>query len=59
LRVSGESINLDVTPVPRLLWRTELRMLQAPDPIFTQEGAILASASRHDTFIVTSVALTF
>jgi hypothetical protein len=34
-------------------------MLQAPDPIFTQEGAILASASRHDTFIVTSVALTF
>jgi hypothetical protein len=59
LRVSGESINLDVSPAPRLLWRTEFRVLQAPDPIFTEGEAILASGLRHDTFIVTSVALTF
>ena len=59
LRVSGESINVDVAPASRLLWRTELRVLEAPDPVFTHGGGILTSDSRHDTFIVTSVALTF
>lgn len=58
LRVSGESVNIDIAPAPRLLWRTELRVLQAPDPIFTHGGGLVSAASRHDTFIVTSVALT-
>ena len=59
LRVWGESANIDVAPVPRLLWRTELRVLQSPDPIFTHGGGLVTSDSGHDTFIVTSVALTF
>ena len=59
LRVSGESVNIDVAPASRLLWRTELRVLQALDPIFTHGGGLVTSDSRHDTFVVTSVALTF
>lgn len=59
LRVNGESVNLDFAPASRLLWRTELRVMQAPDPIFTHGGGVVTSDSRHDTFIVTSVALTF
>lgn len=59
LRVSGESVNVDVTPAPRLLWRTELRALQAPDPLFTHGGGVVSADSRHDTFVVTSLALTF
>lgn len=59
LRVSGQSVNIDIAPAPRLLWRTELRALRAPDPIFTHGGGTVTSDSRRDTFIVTSVALTF
>jgi putative OmpL-like beta-barrel porin-2 len=59
LRVSGQSVNIDVAPESRLLWRTELRLLQAPDPIFTHGGGLVTAESRHDTFLVTSLALTF
>lgn len=59
LRVSGGSLNVDVTPAPHLLWRTELRGLHAPDPLFTHGGGATTRASRTDTFLVTSVALTF
>lgn len=59
LRVLGQSINVDVAPAPRLLWRAEVRALEAPDPIFTHGGGIVSSDSKHDTFVVTSLALTF
>ncbi len=59
LRVTGESVNIDLSPAPRVLWRTELRGLRAPDPIFTHGGGMVSLDSRHDAFIVTSVALTF
>lgn len=59
LRVSGASGNVDLTPAPRLLWRTELRVLEAVDPVFTHGGGIVTADSRHDTFVVTSLGLTF
>jgi hypothetical protein len=58
LRVGGGSLNVDVAPAPRLLWRTEVRGLRARDPLFTHGGGTVTSASRNDTFVVTSLALT-
>ncbi len=59
LRVAGESVNIDISPAPRILWRTELRALRAQDPIFTHGGGTVSLDSRRDAFVVTSVALTF
>ena len=59
LRVSGGSLNVDVSPVARLLWRTELRALRARDPLFTHGSGTVTDASNHDTFVVSSLALTF
>lgn len=59
LRVGGGSLNVDVAPAPHLLWRTELRGLRAKDALFTHRGGVVTRASRSDTFVVTSVALTF
>ncbi len=57
LRVGGVSVNVDVAPTPRLLWRTELRALRGRDPLFTHGGG--QEPSRDDVFVVTSLALTF
>jgi hypothetical protein len=59
LRVDGASFNVDVAPAPRLLWRIEVRSLIAADPLFTYSNETLTRPSRRDTFVVTSVALTF
>jgi len=56
LRVGAASLNVDVSPAPRLLWRTELRAIRARDPLFTHGGG--SCESRHDRFVVSSVALT-
>ena len=58
LRVAGASLNVDVALAKRLLWRTELRALRDRDPLFVAERATPTS-TRHDTFMVSSVALTF
>jgi len=58
LRATGASLNVDMAPAPRLLWRTELRALGAHDPIFTHGGGTVTRASRHDVLLVTSAALT-
>lgn len=58
LRVTGGSVNVDVTPAPRLLWRAELRALDARDPVFPRSQGTPTTPSRHDLFVVTSVALT-
>lgn len=58
----GGSVGVDVQPVPRLLWRTELRALAARDPVFPKQpdGADASAAlSRRDSFIVTSMGVTF
>ncbi len=59
LRITGGSLNVDLTPAPRLLIRTELRALHARDPLFAHSTGALTNASRHDSVIVSSMALTF
>jgi hypothetical protein len=47
---------VDVSPVSRLLWRTEVRGLRADRPVFPLHHA--GNYSRNDGFVVTSLALT-
>lgn len=58
LRATGASLNVDVTPAPRLLWRAELRTLAARDPLFPSRRD-QSGVARNDPFVVTSLALTF
>jgi Putative beta-barrel porin-2, OmpL-like. bbp2 len=53
---SGASLGVDVSPVPRLLWRTEARALRADHAVFPLHRA--GDYSRNDEFVVTSLALT-
>jgi hypothetical protein len=53
---SGASLGVDVSPVSRLLWRTEVRGLRADRPVFPLHHA--GNCSRNDGFVVTSLALT-
>ncbi|HEX4933148.1 MAG TPA: porin, partial [Gemmatimonadaceae bacterium] len=53
-RAGGGSIGLDVTPAPRLLWRTELRGLTGDGAIFPARGPPTTSTA----FVVSSLALT-
>jgi hypothetical protein len=55
-RANGVSIGLDVTPQPRVLWRTELRGFQGEKAIFPQHTG---GSSKSDAFVVTSLGLTF
>jgi hypothetical protein len=55
-RVSGASVNLDVTVAGNALWRTELRGFSARDPIFPRHGG--AGVSNRNGFLVSSLALT-
>jgi hypothetical protein len=58
LRASGWSLNVDVAPQPRLLWRTEARLLSGRDPLFpsTRDAGRLAA---RDPVVVSSFAVTF
>ena len=58
LRAAGASLNVDVAPAPRLLWRVELRSVAAHDPLFPSRQAA-SGLARTDPFVVTSLALTF
>lgn len=55
-RVSGASVNVDLTVAGNAVWRTELRGFQARDPIFPLHGS--AGFGKRDGFVVTSLALT-
>jgi hypothetical protein len=55
---NGASIGVDVAPIPRLLWRTELRGFAADGRIFPDAGDD-ATLSKRNVFAVTSLALTF
>lgn len=50
----GGSINFDVALMPQLLWRSEIRMLSANDPVFPSEDGFIDQTG----FVVTSLALT-
>jgi hypothetical protein len=56
LRANGASLGLDVTPQPRVLWRTEVRGYQGEQAVFPKRGS---GASKNDAFVVTSLGLTF
>jgi hypothetical protein len=55
-RTSGVSLGVDVAPVARVLWRTEVRALRSDDRVWpTHQKGVYA---RADGFVVTSLALT-
>ncbi len=56
LELNGFSVNLDVTPAPRFLWRTELRSLMAVEDAFVNYDG---SSTKTGAFLVSSFALTF
>jgi hypothetical protein len=55
-KVSGASLGVDVTPAPRVLWRSEVRGFQGAHPVFPKRSG---GPSRDDAFVVSSLALTF
>ena len=57
LRATGASVTVDVMPHPKLLWRSELRVLQNAGPLFPSRSA--TGLSRTNTGLMTSLALTF
>lgn len=58
LRASGWSFNVDLAPQPRLMWRTEARVLYGRDPLFpsSRDASRLAP---NDPVVVSSFAVTF
>ena len=56
-QTSGVSLGVDVAPVSRLVWRTEVRAFRSDHPAWPalRPGAY----SRNDVFAVTSLAVTF
>ncbi|MBA2683677.1 MAG: porin [Gemmatimonadaceae bacterium] len=58
LEATGASLGIDIAPMPRLLWRSEVKFLGAHDPLFPDQSSDDA-LSKHDVAIVTSLAFTF
>ena len=56
-RTNGASLGVDVTPVPRLLWRTELRGFRSDAAVWPLHRS--GDFGKDDLFAVTSLALTF
>jgi hypothetical protein len=58
LRANGASVGIDVRPAPRLLWRSEARVLAGDAAIFPDRNAT-AGLSTRNAVVVTSLAVTF
>lgn len=56
LSANGVSVGVDVTPQPRVVWRSELRGLLAESAVFPKRTG---DRSNSDLFVVTSLGLTF
>jgi hypothetical protein len=56
-RTNGASLGVDVTPVPRLLWRTELRAYRSDAAVWPLHE--VGDFGKDDVFVVTSLALSF
>ena len=56
LSANGVSLGIDVTPQPRVLWRSEFRGLLGKDAVFPKRAG---SVSNSDAFVVTSLGVTF
>jgi hypothetical protein len=57
-RGNGASLGLDVTPFPRIMWRTEARGFFTDDRIFP-EADDAAALSDRSVFVVTSLSMSF
>jgi hypothetical protein len=57
MRTAGASLNLDAQLDPRLMWRTEIRLLRDKEPIFPSR-AESSGFSRDNLVAVVSIALT-
>ena len=57
-RGNGASLGLDVTPYPRIMWRTEARGFFTDDRVFP-EADDTAAFSDRSVFVVTSLSLSF
>jgi hypothetical protein len=57
LRTNGGSIGVNVSPHPKLLWRTELRGFRNKTPIFPDGKSV--SARKGSALVVSSLALSF
>lgn len=55
-RATGASLGVDVTPVTKVLWRTEVRGFRSKDAVWPSRTG--TGHVRNDSFIVTSLALT-
>jgi hypothetical protein len=55
-RGNGFSFGLDVTPAPRMMWRTEARGFLADAPVFANPDG---PARKNGGFLVTSMAISF
>jgi len=58
MHATGGSMTFDVSPHPKLLWRNEVRLLTATNPLFPDRSAAGQLSSR-DPVVITSIALTF
>jgi hypothetical protein len=56
-RTNAASLGVDVAPVPRLLWRTELRGYRSDAPVWPLHES--GDYGKDDLFVVTSLALSF
>jgi len=54
-RTTGISLNVDYSVTENAVWRVELRQFRSKDPLFNGEHTV----SRNDTFIATSLAISF
>jgi hypothetical protein len=57
VQATGASLGVDVAPMPKLLWRSEVKWLGAHDPLFPNQSTD-AGLSKHDVAIISSLALT-
>lgn len=57
-RAAGGSLGLDVTPRAGVMWRSEVRVLSAPDALFPDRGAAGGVGSQN-VVLTTSLALRF
>lgn len=54
---SGWSINVDASPIPRLLWRLEFKDIAGRRPLFPRAGG--GRLTRHNSVVAASAGLTF
>jgi hypothetical protein len=59
LRATGGSLTVDIATAHRALWRTELRLLGARDPVFPGRSSVGDGLNSNDVALVSSFAITF